>query len=260
MIENAKVERLLELCRSGRADERCAAIAELQEMGAHEAIPVLLDLVGFPDAGVKANVAYALGDLGDEQAGPALVTLLGDADTLVRVNAAEALGLLRYTGGVDALIDALRADEDSLVRLHAAEALGVFDDDRALAALMGALDDPEEEVRAYGADSIGRSKRREYLSILRDKLDSDPSSYTKAFLLSALHRLGDDSSLVALVHMLTSTDDNFRITLANLIADSVKPGDPGRIEDALEEVARDRPELRFEVEALKSRIRNGSPS
>ena len=60
--------------------------------------PALLELVGFPDAGVRANVACALGDLGDGDAGAALVTMLGDTDSLVRANAAEALGLLARAG------------------------------------------------------------------------------------------------------------------------------------------------------------------
>jgi HEAT repeat protein len=254
MERNAEVERLLDLSRDGSAGERCAAIADLEEMGAREAVPAILALVGFPDVGVRANVACALGVLGDEGVGAALLTLLGDADSLVRCNAAEALGLLRYAGGVDALIRALRADEDSLVRLDAAEALGRFDDDRALAALVAALDDPAEEVRAYAADSIGRSTRAEFLPILSQKIESEPSLYTKAFLLSALYRLGDMSWLVALVDMLSLAGDDFRITIANLIANSVAPGDVARVAGALEEVARKQPALRFEVESLKTSI------
>lgn len=254
MEENANVERLLDLCRDGSAGERCAAIADLQEMRAREAMPVLLELVGFPDALVRANVACALGDLGDGDAGAALVTLLGDADSLVRVNAAEALGLLRDAAAVDALIRALRSDEDSLVRLCAAEALGMLDDDRALAALVGALDDPEEEVRAYAADSLGRSKRTEYSSILRKKLEPDSSLYTRTFLLSALYRLGDKTSLLALINLLPLADDNFRITISNLITDSVTPGDTAEIGDALAQVARDWPALRFEIENVRASI------
>jgi HEAT repeat protein len=85
---------------------------------------VLLELVDFPEPGVRANAAHALGRLGGEDVGGALLALLADEDSLVRLQAAESLGVLGYVGSVDALADTLRRDADALVRLHAAEALG----------------------------------------------------------------------------------------------------------------------------------------
>src|SRR5678809_60547 len=116
MNGDSQTEALIFQCQHGSAQDRCAAIADLEEMGAQESVPVLLKLVDFPDADVRANTAHALGRLGSENVGAALLTLLTDSDSLVRIEAAESLGIVRYMEGLDALAGTLSRDSDPLVR------------------------------------------------------------------------------------------------------------------------------------------------
>lgn len=254
MNEKLEVEQLISQCRSGSAQERCAAIVDLEEMGAQAVIPVLLELLDFSDAGVRANVAHALGELGDKGVGVTLLTLLHDSDSLVRINAAESLGLLRYKESLDSLVATLHSDKESLVRLHAAEALGSLKDVSALPALTTALDDPDESVRAYAADSIGSIGAAEMLPILGQKLESEQSTFTRAYLLSASYRLGAHNSLNSLVQLSETADDVLAVTILNLAVELATTQNAVDLKDLIKAATQSRPSLHLEVNSLIERL------
>jgi HEAT repeat protein len=260
LIENdimngeSQIESLIFQCRHGSAEERCAAIADLEEIGARESIPILMELSDFPDAGVRANVAHALGQLGNGNVGAVLLTLLADIDSLVRIEAAESLGRLRYIMGLDALATTLRHDRDPLVRLHAAEALGRLEDLRALPSLVTALDDPEESVRAYAADSIGRLGAVRVSRVLSSKLAFEKSAFVKAHLLVACHRLGDHDSLRPLVQLSETADDVLAVTVLNLAVDLATAENALDLKNLIKPVAQSRPALSLEVDSLIKRL------
>jgi len=254
MERESKIKELISQCKEGSTQEQCAAIADLQEMGAKEALPVLLGLLDSPDAGVRTNIADALGDLGDKSAGTPLLTLLKDPDALVRMKAAESLGLLNYVEAIDVLAQILHTDNDPLVRLHAAEALGMVRNIEALPPLIKALDDPDEGVRAYAADSIGQLGVVDALPILIEKLDSEQSQFTRAFLLSSLYRLGDENSLVSLIKLSEAADDDLAVTILNLAIELATPQNAESLKDMITKATQSRPTLHTERDSLIKRL------
>lgn len=250
------LDDLLTRCRTGSVGERCAAISDLEEMEAMEAVSTISELADFPDALVRANVASALGKLGDGGMTPVLLSLLGDADELVRSNAAESLGLLGNEEASTALAETLRKDEDPLVRLQAAEALGNLGRGAPLPALLEALKDTDQKVRAYAADSIGKLGAAECLPSLREYARSERSLFAKAFMLSAIHRLGDRDVLELLVRLSEIADDNLAVTIWNLALELATFENAGRLEELIERSAKSRPELRFEADDLIEELRS----
>lgn len=254
MSREAKIEELIAQCRSGSVPQRCASIVDLQEMGAKEAVPVILELLESHDHDVQANAAYALGELANKNVGADLLKLLDDPNVLVRVNAVEALGLLEYTEGLPRIIHTLRNDIDPLVRLQAAETLGMLGNVKALSALLEALNDSDSGVRAYAADSIGRLKAIEALPILDKKKDVEQSLFTKAYLLSAMYQLGDKNALTALFDLAGIADETLSVTILNLVVDLAMPRDINEIKDQMSNISQSRPSLQFEVVSLMKRL------
>ena len=254
MERERKIKELISQYKDGSIQEKCAAIADLEEMDAKEALPVLLESLDYPDAGVRANIASALGELGDKSVGAPLLTLLKDSDSLVRIKAAESLGLLNYVEGIDLLAQVLHADNDPLVRLHAAEALRMVKNIKALPHLIKALDDPDKRVRAYAADSIGHIGVVDALPILIEKLDSEQSQFTRAFLLSSLYQLGDENSLASLVKMSEYAADDLAVTILNLAIELASPQNADSLKDMIKEATQSRPTLHTERDSLINRL------
>jgi len=249
-----QVESLIFLSQHGSVKERCAAIADLEEQGAREAVPALLDLSNFPDNGVRANVAQALGQLGSENAGPALLTLLRDSDALVRMKAAESLGKLRYEQSLEVLTNSLIHDSDPLVRIHVAEALGDLGAPGALPALWAALDDPDERVRAYAADSIGRLGSSAALQALATRIAGETSTFAKAYLLAADYRLGNEEALTSLIQLSETADDELAVTILNLAIELATRENVQLQKVLIGSVAESRPSLGAEVRSLLARL------
>src|SRR6266540_232389 len=222
MERERKIKELISQCKDGSIQERCAAIADLQEMDAKEALPVLLELLDYPDAGVRANIACALGELGDESTGAPLLTLLKDSDSIGRIKAAEALGMVKNI--------------------------------KALPPVVKALDDPDEGVRAYAADSIGHLGVVDALPVLMEKLGSEQSQFTRAFLSSSLYRLGDENSLASLVKMSEAVDDDLAVIILNLAIELASPQNADSLKDMINEATQSRPTLHAERESLIKRL------
>ncbi|NOZ86337.1 MAG: HEAT repeat domain-containing protein [Deltaproteobacteria bacterium] len=254
MDKKLKIKELIFQCRNGSPKQRSAAIVDLQEMRASEALPVFLELLDYPGAGVRANVACALGELGNKKIGPSLLKLLEDSSPVVRINAAESLGLLCYTDGINSLINKLHSDKDPLVRLSVAEALGRLNDARVLPALVRALDDEDEGVRAYAADSIGSLGIVKAVPILIKKMDVEKSAFTKAFIFSALYRLGYKESLLSLVKLSETVDDVLAVTILNLAIELATPQNATSLKDMLHKVTQLRPSLLIEINSLIKRL------
>ena len=256
MADQELVQSLVAQCRSGSSLQRCAALADLEELGAREAVQAIVELVEFPDAGVRANLAAALGVLGSEATALSpLLALSMDPDSLVRLKAVESLGRFPCAASGERLISVLQSDEDPLVRVHATEALAAFDDDHTLGALMVTLDDPDEGVRAYAADTIGARHGAAGSARLRERLDGESSLFARAFILSALYRLGQEDALWSLVASAASADDRLAATILNLAAELATPSNAGRLAGAIAGATRDRPDLHAEAQALLARIR-----
>ena len=113
--------RLEKLVKEGGA-EAGAAAQLLGEMGARDAVPVLLALLDDQEAVARREVLLALGRLGDPRAVDAVARDLYSDTAEVRSAAARALAQLKATGQAEA-IDALKGDYDLQVRNSATSAL-----------------------------------------------------------------------------------------------------------------------------------------
>ncbi|GET37403.1 HEAT repeat domain-containing protein [Microseira wollei] len=210
---------------------------------AKEAVPVIVELLDFPEDGVRSNAASALGKIANKDVGGKLLPLLKDPDSYIRTEAVESLGLLGYAQGLHDIVDLLQTDEDYLVRLCAAEALGNLNDKSAMPALIAALNDSNEGVRAYAADSIGLLGVVEALPILQQKLESESSQFTRVFTLSALYRLGDEKSLFSLIKMLETTGYSLALTIFNLIHGLATPQNAALLKELILAFTQSRPSL-----------------
>ena len=257
MSREQKIAKLIAQCRDSSIPVQCAAIVDLQEMGAKESLPVLIELLESPAVGVRANAVYSLGEMADTEVGTHVIKLLGDSDALVRINAIEALGLLGYSDGLPRIIQVLKSDVDPLVRLQAAETLGVLGDMKASFALMDALDDVDDQVRAYAAESIGQLQAKEALPDLQRRLLTEQSQFARAFILSAMYRLGSKEALTQLFDLASIADETLSVTILNLIVNSTIARDVSRIKDQMHDLSRSRPVLRAEIQSLLNRIDAG---
>ena len=218
-----QIENWLKQGRSGDRAQQIAAIRELQDAEATEAIPTLLDLLASPDDWVRSSAAAALGDLGPDaldSVDPALVAALADAELLVRSEAAEALGALGYAPALAALSDTLENDPDPIVRASVAEALGNVGDAQAIKALFHALRlDPYDIVRGYAALALGLLGTPDILPKLQVYLIVEQSEDVRANLAGATYRLGAQDALGVLLSLLERADDLQAIRLLNIIDD-----------------------------------------
>jgi HEAT repeat protein len=240
-----ELEDLISLCQNGSESEKCVALVKLEKMGikAKEAVPVIVELLDFPEDGVRSNAASALGKIADKDVGVKLLPLLKDPDSYIRTEAVESLGLLGYAEGVRDIVDLLQTDEDYLVRLCAAEALGNLNDRSAIPALIEALNDPNEGVRAYAADSIGLLGVVEALPILQQKIEFESSLLTRAFIFSALYKIGDEKYLFSLVKMLETVDYSLAITIFNLMGYIATPQNAALLKELILAFTQSRPSL-----------------
>src|SRR5215471_8892440 len=172
--------------QSSNATERAFAACALGRLGAVEAIPALINLLG-DDTVIRPIKCWDSGDWSParhtfkqetpgEQAAIALASLsqpavesliaaLNNGNPSVRRNAAWAIGEIRAglgtnrTAAVEPLIAAL-SDEDMWVRMAAAFSLGEMRPGQATEALIAALGDAEWMVRRMAASALGEMKSR----------------------------------------------------------------------------------------------------
>jgi HEAT repeat protein len=126
--------------------------------------------------------------------------LVGSTDDTVRKEACTTLALLRTEDAFDAsrqLIDAL-GDESAQVRQEAAAALGDLRVEHARGALRRHLDDRHPAVRFEAAYALSALDDASGRAALEDALTSPAF---RAFAIEGLRRLGDSSSIPALLKL-----------------------------------------------------------
>jgi HEAT repeat protein len=130
---------------------------------------------------------------------------LGDPDACVRRVSARLLGRGHVTGGVEALLDALRSGEP--VRRDAALlGLGYAGDKRATGPLVALLGDPDAEVRGGAAWALGHVEDRQATSPLM-RLADDREARVRRAAARALGRLEDPAAIPTLTQLLSRDTD-----------------------------------------------------
>ena len=140
--------------------DRAATLAEISQLVAapdrQHAAQRLAELLGTPDATVRARSAWALGRVGGPQAAPALAAATKDQATEVRVQAVYALGKVEAAQAIPTLGDLLLRDPAVIVRRAAARTLGTLPDAAAISALSAAREDGDGLVRREVAAALRR--------------------------------------------------------------------------------------------------------
>jgi HEAT repeat protein len=228
-LNNQRSSDLLNRLRSHDPAIQAPAIVEAEKSRAHEAAPIIAELLKSGDVAIRSSAAQALGYLGANAAsryGPALLPLLNDVDSLVRSCAAESLGALAYEPAVASLGRLLNSDPDELVRTSAAEALGAFDGGQVLAFARRGLGDPDPSVRAYAVQVIGRSGDMTFLPILGERLATESAFQPKAALLGARYLLGSNQDLPRLLALLDGAEVEQATIVLNVIWEVIVEGTP----------------------------------
>jgi HEAT repeat protein len=239
-------------CQSNAVDKQVAAIWAIRESKLYEAVPSLISLFSSEDSDIRILAVGAFVDelrgADSENVGPALIPMINDPEDLVRGDAIDALANLEYAPALESVIHALRLDPDWIVRATAAEAipyLADLDDVPALEALESALkSDPYKSVRSYAVNSIGlvAMPSPDWVEKLTHYYEMEESDDTKAEILGARYRLGDDANLGDIfVRLFEDSDEQlFRIILTvleDLLEDS----------DIPEKLIKDTPRLRKKI-------------
>jgi HEAT repeat protein len=246
------LESIITDCQSDDVDKQVAAIWAIRDSKLYDAVPSLITLFRSEDEDIRVLAVGAfvdeLRDSDSENVGPALISMLNDSEDLVRGDAIDALANLEYAPALEPVIHALHSDPEWVVRATAAEAIPYLadtDDAPALEALESALkSDPYKSVRSYAANSIGlvATPSPNWVKKLTHCYEIEESDDTKAEILGARYRLGDDANLGDMfIELLEDSDEQlFRIIL-NVLEDIL--GD----NDIPEKLVQDAPRLREKI-------------
>ena len=202
---------------SSNPTERAIAACSLGRLGAIEAIPALINILGddtpirpmkcwdsgnwspalhtFKQSSPGEQAAIALASLSQSAVEP-LVAALGNGNSSVRRNAAWAIGEVRgglgtnRTAAVEPLIATL-SDEDSWVRVAAAFSLGELRPSQATESLVAALGDAEWNVRGMAAWALGEMKARAAVERLTSLSLHDENERVRRKAALALGEIGE---------------------------------------------------------------------
>ncbi len=205
---------------SSNATERALAACALGRLGAVEAIPALINLLGddtpirpikcwdsgdwsparhtFKQASPGEQAAIALASLSQHAVEP-LIAALNNGDPCVRRNAAWAIGEIRgglgtnRAAAVEPLIATL-SDEDSWVRVAAAFSLGEMRPSEATESLIAALGDAEWNVRWMAAWALGEMKARAAVESLTSLSLRDENEWVRRKAAKALGEIRDSQA------------------------------------------------------------------
>src|SRR5262245_27474614 len=206
--------------RSSNATERAFAACALGRLGAVEAIPALINLLGddtpipsikcwesgdwspsrhtFKQASPGEQAAIALAALSQPAVEP-LIAALNNGNPIVRRNASWAIGEIRgglgtdRTAAVEPLIATL-SDEDSWVRVAAAFSLGEMRPGEATESLIAALGDAEWNVRLMAAWALGEMKARAAVESLTSLSLRDENAWVRRKAVWALGEIRESQA------------------------------------------------------------------
>ena len=248
----------------GSPSQQVAAVHSLLQQKAYSSVEVIAELLSSSDAAVRSTAAHALGFLGAQArdiAGHALMDLLADPELIVRAEVVDSLGLLQYTPARDKIESMLRNDPEPLVRASAAETLGDFGDPLALKALDSAIDDADESVRAYAANSLGLLGTSQLLPTIEKYLEKESSARVRAELLGAKYRLGAVEELGRLLDIVATVDEPPASAILNLLSDLSERKSPPTLDTdgpliakVITELAQRLPDLHLHVEEIKANL------
>ena len=220
----AAVEALIEALQDRRAIVRVAAASALQELKDKRAIDPLRKLAKTDKSpGVRSAAVGALAEIGADDAVEVLINALGDKDETVRKSALSRLSYdERYKGDkrvVDAFIKALQTDPSPWVREEAARALCILNDPRVVPALIEALNEENFYIRIYAARALGRIGDRRAVEplakilsreVVREGSDMPSQVSFLSTVADSLGEIGDSRAVTPLIQALYHKEQTVR--------------------------------------------------
>jgi HEAT repeat protein len=120
------------------------------------------------------------------------------------------------------------ASDDPEERIEGVRGLSESNDPKAVEYLIGAANDPDDRVRVKAIDTLGHLKAKEAVPVFVQKLFlRDTDQATKARLVAALGKIGDDRATSPLVDLLSREVD--RPIYGNAVFALGEIGDPRAI-------------------------------
>ena len=191
-----------------------------------ESVPLLIGLLGDPEAMVIASAATALGHRGDPSAIAPLSALIAHEDFEVRYGVVHGLTGHEDEQAVAALIE-LSRDEAEGIRDWATFALAVqidWDSPELLDALRARLDDEDNVTRGEAMVGLGRRRCETTLGLLMEELGRED---LEAVFLDAAEAFADPRLLPGLrAHLVEGATGSFAMALESAI-EACTPGEHG---------------------------------
>jgi HEAT repeat protein/uncharacterized protein YtpQ (UPF0354 family) len=209
-------------------ERRLQAVEALGCMRGQEAIRLLIQSLGDPDARVCFAAAHTLAGTGDPAIAP-LLSALGDPGPVTRKYALAALEEIGPQNFLDAFVAALH-DVDPEVRYQAAGALNQVDDPALLDPFLARLADEDPAVRAAAAVGLGHLRRPQAADALMAAL-RDPAWNVRCNAVQALVQIGERRAAAAIIPLLRDANGLVRAVAARA---SGELGDPQAIPFLLE--------------------------
>ncbi len=225
---------------SSNPTERALAACALGRLGAVEAIPALINLLGddtpiqsikcwdsgdwsparhtFKQASPGEQAAIALASLSQSAVEP-LIAALNDGKPSVRRHAAWAIGEIRgglatnRAAAVEPLIASL-SDEDSWLRVAAAFSLGELRPSQATESLVAALGDAEWRVRGMAAWALGEMKARAAVESLTSLSLHDENERVRRKAARALGEIGESPAQSSNKQVSKERNTKYGVTLS----------------------------------------------
>jgi HEAT repeat protein len=233
------VERYIrDLREAGSRAVRTSAAHSLGYLQVVEAIPALVAAMRDPHEDAQTVKMAAAQALGRMQAAEAISLMLAELQTRDNWASPRIAELLVSFGprAVPALIDALGDESSANMRVWAAQILGRIGVVSAEAPLVQRLRDRSEQVRMSAAEALGNLRLPQSTRELMHLALHDPVGPVRAEAARALGRIGDESSLDALLALLSDPDFWTRMRVIEAI-ELIRPRDPSSLEALLHDTA-----------------------
>jgi HEAT repeat protein len=165
-------------------------------------------LLVLPVLGVAGTVKLSQGELAQRSLTPLQLEIekqrqrLSSSEVEERRDALMRLAALRHPDASRAAVSALD-DSAPIVRATASGAVQWLPTEEAVAALLTLLGDKDEFVRQEAAYALGRTKSRNAVAPLTERLTTDKNDGVRGAAAVALGQIGDETAVVSLAQILS---------------------------------------------------------
>ncbi|KMY69185.1 hypothetical protein AAU61_06725 [Desulfocarbo indianensis] len=212
-MHSDRVSHLIFQLQAPAPDLRLRAAQALGELGDRRAVPALVDRLADEDPAVGEAASQALLNLRGREVAVRLAPLLSVEQVGLR-NA--AMHLLRRLGedAPDMLLDLL-GENDRDLRIFAADILANVDAPGVARALTKALEDPDPNVRANAATSLGQRGEASALPNLIQLLGDE--EWVAFAVIEALAHIGEPAAVEPLIACLRDGSEILRVAVAEAL-------------------------------------------